>query len=498
MKKNNGITMISLTITIVILVILSSITVMVNLDAYNITKVQNFIAKMKAIQTRVDHIAEQNNVGEYAEITEEKKQVFSNIIAADTIDKKNSWNEELDSNIENYSYFTPQDLAKEIGLKDQDIAVFINFKTRNVIAEKGVKRDGKIYYRQYDLEGGDQLIPNLMGGNEQGAPTIELNLNESTTWAKTATVRGTIKDKIGLKQGVKIKYGWSTSLTTEPTSYTDANVSYQDGEKIVLFEATSSGLTGKYYLWIVPEDLQNTQGNKQTEIVKSTGTFWLDNTAPNLTLTQESLTKATSQTIRTQTFDGESGISVVKWAAGSRDLSYFNNAGINISSNTAIEVTTQSYFDTMNLYNDLTGDKIYTVYAKDNSGNEIVKTIKVENLLINYTFCVGKGMYGTNGATVKGTSILLPKSNACQYGPYVKLPVGSYTVYWDGISINNCNFRSYCSAGTETVIPVFTQSSGRPSATFTLNEVKSGVEFVSYNQSNVQVEVMGVTLVQNN
>lgn len=55
----------------------------------------------------------------------------------------------------------------------------------------------------------------------------------------------------------------------------------------------------------------------------------------------------------------------------------------------------------------------------------------------NYTFCVGKGMYGTNGATVKDTSIVFPQINACQYGPYAKLPAGSYTVYWDGISVNN-------------------------------------------------------------
>lgn len=159
MKKNNGITMISLTITIVILLLLSSITVTVNLDSYNIIKVQNFIAKMKVIQSKVDDISEKNNISEYEnQMSEEKRKVLSEIIESETIHKEYSWNNELDANIENYSYFTPRELETRFGLKDQDMAIFVNFKTRNVISEKGVKREGKIYYRQYDLENGDQLF----------------------------------------------------------------------------------------------------------------------------------------------------------------------------------------------------------------------------------------------------------------------------------------------------------------------------------------------------
>ena len=158
MRKNKGITMMSLVITIVVLLLLSTMTINLSFDAYNIVKEQNFVAKMKVIQSKVDNIAEEmDNASEYGSRVGDKESVLSKIIASETINKNNSWDNELDSNPEHYSYFTPETLETQLGLKDQDMAVFINFKTRNVISEKGVKKDKKIYYRQYDLENGENL-----------------------------------------------------------------------------------------------------------------------------------------------------------------------------------------------------------------------------------------------------------------------------------------------------------------------------------------------------
>ncbi len=108
-------------------------------------------------------------------------------------------------------------------------------------------------------------------------PTIEIKTNENTTWSKTANVTVTIKDNdSGLAEGIKIKYGWSTSKDREPEHYTQATINYKRGTtENVNFTAVASGLTGKYYLWIVPETLKDIAGNSNTKIVKSTGTFYL-------------------------------------------------------------------------------------------------------------------------------------------------------------------------------------------------------------------------------
>ena len=171
MKNNSGITMVSLVVTIVILFLLASISINVGTESYNMMKIQSFISKMKVIQGKVDNIAEETD--DWSDYGFEKLNdksgdddyaFFLDVISNPenyNIDTSNSWNNTLDSDINNYYYFKKDDLEK-IGLKNQDATVIINFKTRNVIALKGVKNedDNKKYYRQYDLPGGDSLINN--------------------------------------------------------------------------------------------------------------------------------------------------------------------------------------------------------------------------------------------------------------------------------------------------------------------------------------------------
>jgi len=117
---------------------------------------------------------------------------------------------------------------------------------------------------------------------ETGKPTITLKSNSNTTWARTGSVTVALQDsKSGLASGAKLKYGWSTSNSTAPSNYTDVTPSYTDGTTSeVTFTASASGLTGKYYLWVVPTTLADKTGNTQTETVKSTGTFYFDNNKP--------------------------------------------------------------------------------------------------------------------------------------------------------------------------------------------------------------------------
>ena len=118
---------------------------------------------------------------------------------------------------------------------------------------------------------------------DTGAPKITLKSNSNTTWAQTGSVTVALQDsKSGLAAGAKLKYGWSTSTSTAPSSYTDVTPSYTAGTTSeVTFTASASGLTGKYYLWVVPTTLADTAGNAQTATVKSTGTFYFDNNAPS-------------------------------------------------------------------------------------------------------------------------------------------------------------------------------------------------------------------------
>ena len=177
MIKQKGLTLMTLVITIVVLILISTVTINISLDVYNGTKEENFISRLKVIQAKVDNMAEEaknNNIDiaeafkglELSSLEESNPELYNAFSAIITnpkeynIDVRNSWDNESDSDIENYYYFSPKDLETKLGLKNQEINVIVNFDTRNVITSDYLKKDDLKYYRQYELSGGEILVNN--------------------------------------------------------------------------------------------------------------------------------------------------------------------------------------------------------------------------------------------------------------------------------------------------------------------------------------------------
>ena len=110
-------------------------------------------------------------------------------------------------------------------------------------------------------------------------------------------------------------YGWSTTLTTAPTDYQRATISsYTAGAKTATFKATTKDTqTGQYYLWVKPVTLTNVATGAQTEIKKSTGTFYIDNAPPTVNKPTATTQNWTNQDVRLSgtAIDEQSGI--VAW-----------------------------------------------------------------------------------------------------------------------------------------------------------------------------------------
>ena len=194
----------------------------------------------------------------------------------------------------NYNSFTQSDITVTIG--------------KNVISDISLENLGKGNFNlvvNNDIYNGevvitipknsvyDNVVDEIKNGNNETilkpelkfdntAPMITLGANSDSTYTKAKSVTVSIKDaNSGLASGGSLKYGWSASATTKPTSYTTVTPSYTNGvTSAVTFTATGSGLTGNYYLWVVPVSLSDVAGNNATTI-KSTGTFKFDNTAPS-------------------------------------------------------------------------------------------------------------------------------------------------------------------------------------------------------------------------
>jgi len=276
---------------------------------------------------------------------------------------------------------------------------------------------------------------------ETGLPTITIKTNSNTTWAQTGSVTVALQDsKSGLAEGASVKYGWSTSLDTAPDSYTDASLNYTVGTKEeVTFTASASGLTGKYYLWVVPTTLADTAGNSQTATVKSTGQFYFDNTGPSApTITGGNTTyNAASLTIKVSTAATDEHIGTVSY------YEYYkaSDSTAPTASTNGTKVTTSD--NSVTFASNIAGDYVYFrgVDSLGNKGtwssaqrlyidiNDPTVSYKNASVTIKKGDNVAMSTYFTTGANGNAAiSSTVYKIGSTSYTNTSELAVGTYTV----------------------------------------------------------------------
>ena len=153
MKKQKGITLVSLIIIVVVLLILASVSVKFGTESMDVTRLKGFYLELETVQKRVDEIFVKNetysvknedgtetvieikNAG--ADLTDEqKKDLQEEILQPEGID--------LDPN--SFRYFTIADIEKYLDITDINYNLFINFEERKIIAEQGINIAGVDYY----------------------------------------------------------------------------------------------------------------------------------------------------------------------------------------------------------------------------------------------------------------------------------------------------------------------------------------------------------------
>lgn len=237
MKKENGITLVALVITIIVLLIIASISINYGTGSLDNTRLQGFYTKMEIIQKRVDDIAVTNesyvnNDGEVLYIkhlgknlTEEQQNFVQNILLEKSINVP----------IAEFRYFTLSDLQNILDLSEMDQNVFIHFDSRTIIAEDGITIGDTTYY---------MLENNVYFSEYKGAnlPT----LNGEVPFSYSIIEYGTDKYKVTVKpnynienynpKGVELKYKKSTSKYWETSTNlemiingpADYNIIYED------------------------------------------------------------------------------------------------------------------------------------------------------------------------------------------------------------------------------------------------------------------------------
>ena len=223
LKKNQkGITLIVLIITIIIMLILVSVTVEVGTGSIDNSKLISFLSYMQTIQGKVDIIAGSEDYSNYGEtLTNSNINKLQNVL--------NSTNESFFTTIDSSSlkFFDSSHIASDLGVDNIDDEVIIDFETREVISLKGIEYEGKIYYTQYNLPGGQKLTKK----NEEITRNvtfgeIEYNINGLNA---TFTIQNVNISNGTLSYGKKndsdeIKWTTITNYTKKGESVTTSNI----------------------------------------------------------------------------------------------------------------------------------------------------------------------------------------------------------------------------------------------------------------------------------
>ncbi len=158
MKKENGITLIALVITIVVLLILTGITYTAGGGLYEYSKVKVFLSELKVVQSQVNIVSEKIKLGNTEYLTYGRKLT--------TEEQKKYINGPLQNvgdSLSNYQYFTSIELEK-INARKVKQDILINFETRDVVSVNGIEINNAIYYRQSDFNEETYNVGGNFGG----------------------------------------------------------------------------------------------------------------------------------------------------------------------------------------------------------------------------------------------------------------------------------------------------------------------------------------------
>ena len=167
LKKESGITLFVLIITVVVILILVSAGINYGTNSIGEVKLQNFSYELQQIQGRVDSISEKMSMQEnsfYVVVNGEtmgqniraSNEAVDRLYKKRGIDYRNALTTDKDlyptvyDSI--YRYFTAEDLEKQLDIKNAKQDVIINFKTREVISVKGQTHEERTYYMLEDIK----------------------------------------------------------------------------------------------------------------------------------------------------------------------------------------------------------------------------------------------------------------------------------------------------------------------------------------------------------
>ena len=241
MKKlnQNGVTLIALTITVIVLLILASVATYSGMDIIESSKVTTFTAEMKIMQTQVNSLYDQWKSGDINK-DETGKSLDYNTEVQEQVDKVLVT--ELDiTDTTGYRYFD-QETIQSLRIEGVKQEFFVNIEKREVVSYKGLKYEGDMYYTLTQLPDGLYNIDYDPSTSDE--PTFDVSYDKSGENRWTITVSNIQYD--GNINRWYVKY----QLEGEDNWQTSENLSFMVDKQ------------GVYTIKLYNGDIETTQGKE--------------------------------------------------------------------------------------------------------------------------------------------------------------------------------------------------------------------------------------------
>lgn len=273
MKNENGITLVALAITIVVMIIIIFISVNTGKDAYSEMQLQAFEAKMKVIQEKVNLEIENYkkwekygesgiNINDYVIYLYQKNSQGNSPINANSCTYseefdaiiKNLYEQTSNANINNYYYFSSEDLQEILGIKDIDLNVIINFNTRNIVEKDGVvnpKNSDEIFYTLLQVNGSE--TENLIEYDNVTSDGINITSEILENYGLSKKIKLSLQsdENIHIPEIRNIYYGLQDELTNEEQTQNVNWIQVNDYEKEQNDVSFIVDKSGKYQFKII-------------------------------------------------------------------------------------------------------------------------------------------------------------------------------------------------------------------------------------------------------
>lgn len=166
MKKQKGITLISLVITVIVLTILASIATFSGINVIKSSKLTAFTTELKIMQTRVNEIYEQRDESKiYGEELTGDSKARADIVF--------TTNESGITEQQGYRYWSKATI-KSLGIEGVEQAFFVNLEKRSIVSYEGIEYEGKNCYTLNQLPKG--LYNVEYREQTAGQPTFDVNI----------------------------------------------------------------------------------------------------------------------------------------------------------------------------------------------------------------------------------------------------------------------------------------------------------------------------------